>query len=537
MKKWIVFLAALMLLAVITVPVFAANTEVSITPASSTLYPGDEVEFTVNISSSAPYTAIIVDDIVDEQVFDVVGFTKANPNAQIYDYSDDSLTATFEDGNTYSGSLLTIKLKLKENVTAKSATVGKGSVVVRNGNDVLAVSFNPAKITIGCRHSVTTWQKADDNNHTGNCSKCNQPQTAAHSWTKAGTTPAGCESPGADNYTCACGATKSVPIAAKGHAWDNACDTKCNNNCGTTRAASHKYKTTWSSDGKNHWHECSTCGSKKDSAAHTPGAAATETTAQTCTVCSYVIQPALGHVHQFDDTWQQNSDYHWHVCKREGCHDTQGKTYHDYDNNCDLTCNTCGHIRVAPHEPGTEFESNEKGHWYICTLCQEPSEIIPHTPGEPATMDTPQVCTECQYWVKFPLSHVHTWGEAWEADDMNHWRACVECREPSDAQPHAWDAGTVLIEPTKNSDGKISFVCEECKIERTATIPKLEPDPNETTEPTQTQPIKPSDNSEEFPWWILIVAAGVLLIAGIALFVFEFIRSKKYNSHGKFSSK
>ena len=245
----------------------------------------------------------------------------------------------------------------------------------------------------------------------------------------------------------------------------------------------------------------------------------------------------MGHVHQFDDTWQQNSDYHWHVCKREGCHDTQGKTYHDYDNNCDLTCNTCGHIRVAPHEPGTEFESNEKGHWYICTLCQEPTEIIPHTPGEPATMDTPQVCTECQYWVKFPLSHVHTWGEAWEADDMNHWRACVECREHSDAQPHAWDAGTVLIEPTKNSDGKISFVCEECKIERTATIPKLEPDPNETTEPTQAQPIKPSDNSEEFPWWILIVAAGVLLIAGIALFVFEFIRSKKYNSHGKFSSK
>ena len=50
--------------------------------------------------------------------------------------------------------------------------------------------------------------------------------------------------------------------------------------------AAHNYKTTWSTDSAKHWHECSVCGgNKKDVAAHTPGAPATETTPQTCTIC------------------------------------------------------------------------------------------------------------------------------------------------------------------------------------------------------------------------------------------------------------
>ena len=55
----------------------------------------------------------------------------------------------------------------------------------------------------------------------------------------------------------------------------------------------HSYGADWMTDSPGHWHECS-CGDKKDFAAHTPGAAATETTPQTCTVCGYVIKPATG---------------------------------------------------------------------------------------------------------------------------------------------------------------------------------------------------------------------------------------------------
>lgn len=535
MKKWLIALAALMLLTVFAVPAFAANTEIAITSSSSTVYANDEVTITVSVSSDVPYSTVGMTLSYDKQVLEFVSAIKVNTGAQLsMDYNGtDAFGFAFDAPCTYVGAFQTIVFRVKEGVTPGQTTIGGTPSGAAN-------TLKPLTLTIGCNHNYTTWTPDNENTHTGTCANgCGVPKQEAHNWVKTGGTPAGCESPGNDVYTCTvCGRTKDVPTTAKGHAWDNDCDTTCNNGCGATRAATHNYSAAWTYDEKDHWHQCTVCGARNVQAAHRPGDPATETTAQLCKDCPYVITPALGHVHQFGDTWQQNSDYHWHVCTREGCHTKQDQAAHVYDNNCDLTCNTCGHIRVAPHEFGTELRGNEKGHWYTCILCQEPSEIIPHTAGEPATMDTPQVCTECQYWIKYPLSHVHTWGDTWESDDSNHWKACVECREASDVQPHAWDEGTILIEPTKDTDGKISFVCEECKAERTATIPKLEPDPTESTEPEQTQPvITPSDNSEEFPWWILIVAAGVLLLAGIALFVFEFIRSKKFNSHGKFSSK
>jgi len=49
-------------------------------------------------------------------------------------------------------------------------------------------------------------------------------------------------------------------------------------------------------DDTHHWYECD-CGDKKDITAHIAGAPATETTAQVCTVCGYVLVSPLGHIH------------------------------------------------------------------------------------------------------------------------------------------------------------------------------------------------------------------------------------------------
>ena len=62
----------------------------------------------------------------------------------------------------------------------------------------------------------------------------------------------------------------------------------------STTYGEHNYAAVWSSDESGHWHECSLCHDKKDNEAHTPGAAATETTPQKCTKCDYIITPALG---------------------------------------------------------------------------------------------------------------------------------------------------------------------------------------------------------------------------------------------------
>lgn len=91
-------------------------------------------------------------------------------------------------------------------------------------------------------------------------------------------------------YKCAdCGEKVSYGV----HDFKNACDGDCSV-CGYTRETDHTYSEKYKSDKTNHWKECTGCGLKTDKVAHTPGAAATETKAQTCKVCSYVIAPAVG---------------------------------------------------------------------------------------------------------------------------------------------------------------------------------------------------------------------------------------------------
>ncbi|MDE7087361.1 MAG: hypothetical protein K2O67_04115, partial [Clostridia bacterium] len=93
----------------------------------------------------------------------------------------------------------------------------------------------------------------------------------------------------------------------------------------------HSFSTAWLSDGTNHWHECTTCGTVQPNStdAHTAGAAATCTTAQTCTVCSYEIAPKLEHI--FDNApWQSNPTNHWHNCTRSGCTGTDTATAHTF---------------------------------------------------------------------------------------------------------------------------------------------------------------------------------------------------------------
>lgn len=91
-------------------------------------------------------------------------------------------------------------------------------------------------------------------------------------------------------YACS-GCAEKGSYAA--HDFENACDKDCSV-CGFTRETEHKFTETWTTDANNHWHVCSGCGLKQDEAAHEPGAEATATTAQTCTICGYEIAPALG---------------------------------------------------------------------------------------------------------------------------------------------------------------------------------------------------------------------------------------------------
>ncbi|MBD9061226.1 MAG: hypothetical protein EGR45_04300 [Ruminococcaceae bacterium] len=57
--------------------------------------------------------------------------------------------------------------------------------------------------------------------------------------------------------------------------------------------SAHKWSREWKIDKDRHWRECTDCGVTGEKSAHVSGGAATETTAEKCTVCGYVITPAL----------------------------------------------------------------------------------------------------------------------------------------------------------------------------------------------------------------------------------------------------
>ena len=164
------------------------------------------------------------------------------------------------------------------------------------------------------------------------------------------------------------------------HRYDNACDTSCND-CGAARSIEHSYGTAFKHDASKHWYECTVCEHKKDEVDHIPGAEATETTAQTCTVCGFVMTPAIGHnTHTAKTDWVSNSTHHWHECM--GCNEQMDKVEHAYDNDCDTTCNGCGKIRTVTHDYKSAQSSDATGHWTECAECGNKIQQAEHTFGE-----------------------------------------------------------------------------------------------------------------------------------------------------------
>ena len=232
----------------------------------------------------------------------------------------------------------------------------------------------------------------------------------------------------------------------------------------STTYGPHNYATVWSSDESGHWHECSLCHDKKDEAAHTPGAAATETTPQKCTECDYIITDALGHTHHMTPvaanpatcTEDGNKAYYvcsgcskWFedaagnveitdhssvvighlghdfapatcttpkTCKRDGCGATEGIALgHDWkDATCTApkTCKRdgCGATEGEPngHTEGAEWKNDANYHWHICSVdgCGAviESSKAAHTPDREAATETePVKCSVCDYEIASAL--------------------------------------------------------------------------------------------------------------------------------------
>ena len=140
-------------------------------------------------------------------------------------------------------------------------------------------------------------------------------------------------------------------------------------------APTHSYTTANGyKEADGHANTC-TCGAKDTVVAHTSSGSATETTPETCTICGYVITPALGHTtHTAKSEWKSDADNHWHECT--GCEGQQLEKAAHADTNNDEKCDTCGYDMPATGtdpNPGTTPEPGTT-----------PGTDDPNTPDDPA---------------------------------------------------------------------------------------------------------------------------------------------------------
>ena len=235
----------------------------------------------------------------------------------------------------------------------------------------------------------------------------------------------------------------------------------------STNAGPHSYdESAWGYKSESgHAHKCRYDDTHDTPVAHTPGAAATETTPQTCTECGYIITPALGHTHNMTPvagkaaTCTEKGNIEYYKC--DGC----GKWFEDATGNVEITdhdsvvLTALGHdytekVMDDAHKKDTAADCRSHDtYWYDCTRGDHNAKDDPaasdkwyestnagphsydvsawgykgadghahkcryddthdtpvaHTPGAAATETTPQTCTECGYIITPALGHTHS---------------------------------------------------------------------------------------------------------------------------------
>ena len=230
-----------------------------------------------------------------------------------------------------------------------------------------------------------------------------------------------------------CGANGTETFSAGeplGHLWDNDCDTDCNR-CGLTRETSHAPDlTVWQKDAGGHWHVCTSCGEQLDYAAHTPGAEATEESAQVCTVCGYEIVPPLGHTHTLVFVEAKAA-----TCVEEG-------------NTAYWYCSGCS--GVYSDEAATIPVERS-----ATVLPIDPNN---HGDGAETVNSAAASCTEAGYTGDVVCKNCGV---------------TISVGEVIPAAGHRWDEGTVTKEATTEEEGEMTYTCTVCQATRTAVIPKI----------------------------------------------------------------
>ncbi|MBE6556356.1 MAG: hypothetical protein E7664_01270, partial [Ruminococcaceae bacterium] len=268
---------------------------------------------------------------------------------------------------------------------------------------------------------------------------------------------------------------------------------------GVMPAVAHTASTVWYTDKDSHYHICTSCGERMDESAHVPGPAATEQTAQLCTVCGYTIAPPVQHVHVLtkveaiaptctesgnilyyvcacgewfaDEAAQQKIVDHASVIADATGHSARPTPYVEPTCTSEgytagVWCDDCevylrGHITIAKYEHDylqivTAPTCEQAGSiTYRCAHCgdtegmqAEPIAALGHEYRAFVTAPTCEeggytsyVCTRCDHTTTgnetAPLGHRFV--SVLTATEEGHFHACVRCDETTAVEAHIPD--------------------------------------------------------------------------------------------------
>lgn len=194
-------------------------------------------------------------------------------------------------------------------------------------------------------HSYSKDWKYDDENHWHECSCGDKTDTAKHDLKTVIDKEATVAEEGAKHDECTVcgykGESKVIPKVDPDH--------------------EHSYGDDWYSDETNHWHECTVCGEKADTAEHEFGEwvidEKTSTKHRECTVCEYPQSEIIPHIHTYGEEWKSDETNHWHECTI--CGDKSDTAKHDLKDVIDKEatatetglkhkeCTVCGYKGVS----------------------------------------------------------------------------------------------------------------------------------------------------------------------------------------------
>ncbi len=260
------------------------------------------------------------------------------------------------------------------------------------------ISTNKLTVSRADNDNAHTWNSGDvtaptctaGGYTTYTCASCN------HSYTTDKTSAKG-HTPAADDGDCTtatlCTVCGEIAIDAPhaDHAWDNACDTDCNNSgCNKTRTASH---TPNPDDGNCETAiTCSVCGVETTAAKqHT----FTNACDKTCNNADCLHTRTITHMLEADDG-DCTTAIICSVCKEEV---TPAKQ-HTFTNACDATCNNsgCNHTRTTSHTPEADDGNCESA--ITCSVCG-----VVTTPAV-TTQEQPLIHLMGMTAIAHPLLHV-----------------------------------------------------------------------------------------------------------------------------------